>query len=637
MAIGEIKMFETEIAIIGAGPAGLSAACVAREAGAQVTVLDDQLLPGGQLFKQIHKFFGSKDHMSGTRGFKIGRQLLTKARDLNVAIRLDTKVVGIFNDFTLGVVSNGQMDQLKASKIIIAAGAEENRLMFPGWTLPGVMTAGAAQTLTNIHRVLPGKKVLMVGSGNVGLIVTYQLLQAGADCEAIVEALPKIGGYWVHAGKVLRAGVPILTSHTISEVRGADRVEEAVVVQINRDGKPEPGTERVFNVDTVCLAVGLSPSSQLTHMAGCTHEWNPAKGGRIAIHDEHFETTVPGIFVAGDVAGVEEASTAMEQGRIAGLAAAKSLGYLDAPRFKTLHVEAEKRLYALRKPEDRKDRDAAPKQKWYLEWEKSGVLSTAHLQALPGVPSLDRMKKGPVALIECGQEIPCNPCEANCHLGAVSLNGGRLTDLPCLDETKCTGCGLCIPKCPGQAIFVVDLSAGNGTATVSFAYEFLPLPKKGDEVTATDREGNPVVSAKVKKVVKRDQDDQTTVLTIEIPAEYANTVRGIKRKKVTAFQGESTTFYDPNPDVIVCRCEEVTKGNLVKVIEDGAHTMWQLKRLTRCGMGLCQGRSCEKNMARILAENLSLPLEKVSTGSSRPPVQPIPIKHFCGDINDKLE
>ncbi|MFH1153211.1 MAG: FAD-dependent oxidoreductase [Pseudomonadota bacterium] len=631
-------MLETEIAIIGAGPAGLSAACAAREAGAEVTVLDDQLQPGGQLFKQIHKFFGSKDHMSGTRGFKIGQQLLAKARDLGVKIEMDTKVTGIFNDLSMGVASSGQMDQLKALKIIIAAGAEENRIMFPGWTLPGVMTAGAAQTLANIHRVLPGKRILMVGSGNVGLIVTYQLLQAGADCEAIVEALPSIGGYLVHAGKVLRAGVPILTGHTISEVRGTDRVEEAVVVRLDKNGKPDPGTEQVFNVDTVCLAVGLSPSSQLTHMAGCAHEWNPPKGGRIAIHNDHFETTVSGIYVAGDVAGVEEASTAMEQGRIAGLAAAESLGYLEVERFKSLHIEAEGRLRALRRPEGGKTRDSGIEtETWYSELKKTGVLDPSHLQSLPGVPSLERMQKGPVAIIECGQEIPCNPCVANCHLDAVSLQGDRLTDLPCLDEDKCTGCGLCIPKCPGQAIFVVDISSGNGVATVSFAYEYLPLPQKDETVTATDRRGNPVVSARVKKVVKRDKDDQTAVLTLEIPVEHVHSVRGIQRKKKGASDAKATESSRQDSDLVVCRCEEITKSEIIEAIEDGAHTMWQIRRLTRCGMGLCQGRSCEKNTARILSETLSAPLETVSTVNSRPPVQPVPIKLLCGDTSGKLE
>lgn len=522
-------MLETEIVVIGAGPAGLTAACTAREAGAEVTVLDDQTAPGGQLFKQIHKFFGSKEHLSGTRGFRIGQMLLTQAQNLGINILLNTKVMGVFEGPVLGVIRNGRMEQLNASKIIIATGADENRLAFPGWTLPGVMTAGAAQTLTNIHRVLPGRRVLMVGSGNVGLIVTYQLLQAGADCVGIVEALPGIGGYWVHAGKVLRAGVPILTRHTIREVRGREQVEEAVVAQIDKNFKPLPGTEQIFQVDAVCLAVGLSPSLQLTRLAGCEHRWEPARGGHVPIHDENYQTTVSGIYVAGDVAGVEEASTAMEQGRMAGLAAAHSLGYRSAAEFQQLHECACGNLNALRRPTN--GAAAGCEQgAWQVRVAESGVLQPSDLKYLPGVPSEERMLQGPVAVIECGQQIPCNPCETNCHVGAVGLLGDCLTGLPSLNEDECTGCGQCVAKCPGQAIFVVDLTFDKGMATVSFAYEFLPLPREGEQVVATDREGRPAVAAKVVKVARRRKDDQTAVVTIAVPAEYAQVVRSITKR-----------------------------------------------------------------------------------------------------------
>ncbi len=529
-------MLATEIAVVGAGPAGLTAACVARQSGAEVKVLDDQSAPGGQLFKQIHKFFGSKAHLSGTRGFRIGEQLLTQARDLGVDILLNTKVIGVFEGPVLGVVRDDKMNQLEASRIIIATGADENRLAFPGWILPGVMTAGAAQTMANIHRVLPGRRILMVGSGNVGLIVSYQLLQAGAEVVALVEALPKIGGYWVHAGKVIRNGVPILTRHTIREVRGKEQVEEAVVVELDETGCPKAGTEKVFSVDTVCLAVGLSPSVQLTTLAGCAHDWEPARGGYVARHDKNFETTVSGVYVAGDVAGVEEASTAMEQGRIAGLAAAFSLGYKAAGEFEKLHDEANKNLNALRRPVAL-DTVECKEDEWRLRVAARGVFQPSDLKSLPGVPTEERMEKGPVAVIECGQAIPCNPCETNCHLGAVHLLGGCLTSLPALVEDQCTGCGLCIAKCPGQAIFLIDLNHAPGVSTVSFAYEFLPLPREGEQVQGTDREGKPVVPVKVVKVDMRRKDDQTAVVTIEVPKEYAHIVRGICRRKEDASLG----------------------------------------------------------------------------------------------------
>ena len=318
----------TEIAIVGAGAAGLTAAIEARQAGAQVTVVDENQSPGGQLFKQLHKFFGSQAHRAGVRGFNIGEQLLTESENHSVEVLLDTVCWGIFEGNNLALKCNGRSELLHYQKLILATGASEKALAFPGWTLPGVMGAGAAQTMVNIHRVLPGCRVLMVGAGNVGLIVSYQLLQAGAEVVAVIEGLPRIGGYGVHASKIRRAGVPILTSYTILQADGVDCVESATIARIDEDWQPILGTEQTLKVDTVCLAVGLSPMSELAWMAGCRFIYVSSLGGHIPLHDENMETTVSGIYVAGDIAGIEEASTAMEEGRLAGLAAAEALGYV---------------------------------------------------------------------------------------------------------------------------------------------------------------------------------------------------------------------------------------------------------------------------------------------------------------------
>ncbi len=207
------RMREVELLVVGAGPAGLGAAIEASRYGAKVLLVDDKDKPGGQLFKQIHKFFGSKEHLAGIRGFDIGLHLLKEADSQGVEISLETKVLGIMENGIISLLVNEkEMKSIKAKKIVLATGGIEKALSFPGWTLPGVMSAGAAQTLINIERVLPGERILMVGSGNVGLIISYQLLQAGADVVCIVEAAPSITGYLVHAGKVMRAGVPIYTS-----------------------------------------------------------------------------------------------------------------------------------------------------------------------------------------------------------------------------------------------------------------------------------------------------------------------------------------------------------------------------------------------------------------------------------------
>jgi len=331
-------MINTEVCVIGAGPAGLAASIEARKCGAQVVVVDENHLAGGQLFKQIHKFFGSSAHHAGVRGIDIGRNMLKEAQDIGVEFYLRTVAYGIFEDNVIGInnLDTELNGMINAKKIILATGAIENSLTFPGWTLPGVMGAGAAQTLMHIHRIKPGNKVLMVGSGNVGLIVSYQLLQAGVNVVGLVEAADKISGYLVHARKIQRAGVPIYLSTTVKEVTGGKNVENATIISLDKDFCQIQGTEETFDVDTVCIATGLAPLAELAWLAGCEFRFVKDLAGFTPLHNDDMRTTIDGIYVAGDIAGIEEASIAMEEGRVAGVAAAEAMGLISKK-------EAEKR------------------------------------------------------------------------------------------------------------------------------------------------------------------------------------------------------------------------------------------------------------------------------------------------------
>lgn len=320
-------MRTAEILVIGAGPAGLGAAIEAARLGAQVVLLDENETAGGQLFKQIHKFFGSARHYAGVRGFQIGEELLEQADSLGVEVLLDTRAVGLLDDGSVAVMRSGSFERIGARKIVLATGARENAISFPGWTLPGVMTAGAAQTFSNVHNTLVGRNILMVGTGNVGLIVSYQLMQAGATIQGLVDVLPRVSGYGVHAGKIKRAGVPIWTSHTVIGARGGSRVEEATIAQVDGQFRPIANTSRTLSVDTILLAVGLSPRVELARMAGCRLTVEPSLGGHMPYHNGDMCSTREDIYVCGDLAGVEEANTALDEGRLAGICAARSLGY----------------------------------------------------------------------------------------------------------------------------------------------------------------------------------------------------------------------------------------------------------------------------------------------------------------------
>jgi thioredoxin reductase/Fe-S-cluster-containing hydrogenase component 2 len=529
-------MQHKQAVVVGCGPAGLASAIEVAQAGAKVTIVDENARPGGQLFKQIHKFFGSKEHYAGMRGFNIGTEMLKQARELNIEVMLNSVVYGIFEDNTLGVVTDGKNLAIRGEKIVLATGASENSLLFPGWTLPGVMGAGAAQTMVNLHRVLPGRRCVMVGSGNVGLIVAYQLVQAGVEVVAIVEADSKVGGYDVHAAKICRAGVPILLSHTIKEAQGKEAVEEATLIQLDQKWQGIPGTEETLSVDFVCLAVGLSPLTELAWMANCQCKYVAELGGYGIVHDDNMETTVSGIYAAGDCTGIEEASIAMEQGRLAGISITESLGFMSRKeaeekealvRARLREVRGEAVFYESPADEGRYGEAFGPS----VSKGKTGGpgISRRQLEECPGYPGEERFQKGPVAIIECGQEIPCDPCAFICPQGAISVPK-PLTNLPKLDEGKCNGCGLCIPGCPGLGIFVIDKTYSKDEALVQLPHEFFPLPRTGETVNCLNRDGEKITEGRVIKVLNPKRYDCTPVISVAVGKKYADEVRDIVLK-----------------------------------------------------------------------------------------------------------
>jgi sarcosine oxidase subunit alpha len=336
--VGESKKtLIVDVLVVGAGPAGLCAALESATQGASVLLVDENQCVGGQLIKQTHKFFGSKQERAGIRGIDIAKELETDVQKLQqegkIQVMTDATVIGYYESekkHRFGVVQRCEYEStlydVRCDAAILACGAMENMLLFPGNDLPGVYGAGAVQTLMNVYGVKPGERVLMVGAGNVGLIVSYQLLQAGIAVDRVVEAAPIIGGYNVHAAKLRRCGVPIQTSHSIKEVCGEKKVEGAVVVQLDEHWKPIKDSEEYIKCDTICLAVGLTPSTRLLSQIGVDLEFIPEAGGYVAPHDGSMQTSVKGVYVAGDASGIEEASTAMIEGKIAGLASAILLG-----------------------------------------------------------------------------------------------------------------------------------------------------------------------------------------------------------------------------------------------------------------------------------------------------------------------
>lgn len=516
-----------DLVVVGAGPAGLSAAIEAARRGLEVVVFDENEKPGGQLFKQIHKFFGSKEHRAKVRGFVIGRQLLDEADEAGVKVLLNATVIGLYQDREIVVRMGEGICHYKADAIIIATGAAENMVTFPGWTLPGVIGAGAAQTMMNLHGILPGRRVLMLGSGNVGLVVSFQLLQCGCEIAALVDAAPRVGGYGVHAAKVARTGVPFYLSHTIVKAEGTDCVTGVTIAEVDSSFHFIPGTEKHFDVDTICLAVGLSPMSQLLKMVGCEMEDNPKRGGQVPVCDAYGRTSIAGIFVAGDVSGIEEASSAMIEGRMAGVVAAEYLGYMDSQEQDRELAALDGALDGLRQgmfaPGNRgakieKTEEGIPVSASLL---RRGYVAEDEIERFPGVTH----RVGVHPVIECTQNIPCNPCQDACPKGCISI-GANITSLPiAVEHADCINCGMCVASCSGQAIFLVDEDCGDGTATVTIPYEFVPLPEAGTEGVALGRDGQKVCDAQVVSVKSIQAYDKTSLLTMRVPKEFAMSAR----------------------------------------------------------------------------------------------------------------
>jgi NADPH-dependent 2,4-dienoyl-CoA reductase/sulfur reductase-like enzyme/Fe-S-cluster-containing hydrogenase component 2 len=508
-----------DLIVIGAGPAGLSAATEAASHGLRVAVFDENARPGGQLFKQIHKFFGSKEHKAKIRGYDIGRELLKEAESLGVEVFLNAPVIGLYAEKEVVARHADGVRHYKGDTVIVATGASENMLTFEGWTLPGVMGAGAAQTMMNINRVTPGERVLMLGSGNVGLVVGYQLIQAGCELVAIIDAAPRVGGYGVHAAKVARTGVPFYLSHTVVRAEGTDRVTGVTIGEVDASWQIIAGSEKHFDVDTICIAVGLSPSTQLLKMAGADMAEPAAGAGFLPVCSATGETSISGLYASGDVSGIEEASSAMIEGRISGVAAAGKLGFADAETVETRLNALETALSALHEglfaPRNRGKSvpltDEGIDNSQHLL--KNGYLADDEVAKYPGVKRVS----GVHPIIECTQNIPCNPCQDACPKQCIKV-GANIVALPVFDETSaCIGCGQCVAACSGQSIFLVNDDIGDNLASVTIPYEFLPLPEKGDVGTALDRSGTPICAATVTDVRAAKAFDHTSLLTFSVP------------------------------------------------------------------------------------------------------------------------
>ncbi|MFO8184550.1 MAG: FAD-dependent oxidoreductase [Candidatus Aegiribacteria sp.] len=571
---------DTRVLILGGGPSGMAAAIELGQRGIQTIIVDDKDRLGGKLVLQTHKFFGSvADCHAGTRGIRIAEMLEERNCGMDaVDVWLESVVLGVFSDGTVGVRCSDGYRMVRPEYLLVATGAREKSLPFPGCTLPGVYGAGAFQTLVNRDLVRCAERIFVLGGGNVGLIGAYHALQAGMTVVGLAEAMSCCGGYKVHADKIRRLGIPIYTDHTVLAAHGTEKLEAVTVAGVDPSFRPIPGTEKSWRVDTLLVAVGLNQVDEFYRKA--------LSFGMKAM-------------VAGDSEEIAEASAAMFNGRIRGLQIADELGEAGISIPEDLHEKAE-------------------------------VLKSPGGEVHPYRPP-DGNREGVFPVLHCMQEIPCNPCMTSCPKDLIGTSGHPIMGIPEY-YGGCIGCERCVAVCPALAVTLVDYRKSPETPVVTVPFELGEwMLEEGGEVTATDWEGQALGKAVIKSWKSAAGFEKTLLVKLETPAEIAARTVGFRIQEPEDIAPLEEPLPVPMPDdAIVCRCERVSAGEIRKHIRAGIRDLNRLKALTRAGFGACGGKTCSTLIQRICREE-GIPDEEVTPLTDRPLFAETRLGWFAGE------
>ncbi len=337
----------TDVLVVGGGPAGLAAAAQAAAAGLMVTLVDERVTLGGQIYKRVGPGFAVEDPRAIGRDYAAGNHLIAAVDSPRIDVRLRTTALAIEGMTVILCADESHTVAVEAERIVLAPGAYDRPVAFPGWTLPGVLTAGGAQTLVKTQGVLPGERIVFAGSGPVALAFPAQLHHLGAGVVTVCEAGPPPGPSDVAAmlraaagnlsllrdaigyrAELLRARIPLRYGRIVVAAEGDGRIEAVVHAAVDREWRVIPGSEERVACDALCLGYGFLPSVELPRLAGCALDEDEDLGGAVVRLDEWMRTTVPNIHAAGDGTGVEGSLVAIDEGRLAALGVAMDLGAL---------------------------------------------------------------------------------------------------------------------------------------------------------------------------------------------------------------------------------------------------------------------------------------------------------------------
>jgi glycine/D-amino acid oxidase-like deaminating enzyme/thioredoxin reductase/Fe-S-cluster-containing hydrogenase component 2 len=545
------KIYRTTVAIIGAGPAGLAARDELNRQGISNIVIDNNPKVGGQFLMQTHQFFFFENELKfgGMRGFDIANTL---AGDDHTGIFLDSTVWDILEGKRLAVknIKTGEIYYVDTQHLVVATGAVPYMPAFENDDLPGVFTAAVVQKMMNIEFTLLGKNVLTVGAGNIGYLTSYQLVQAGANVKAIIEAMPAEGGFPVQANRVKRLGIPVILNHVLLKAipnKHNDGITGAVVAE-SRNFEPLPGTEKIIEgIDAINICTGLVPDDSLL-----------IKGKEV------FGRQCYGV---GDALRIGEGTSAVLRGRQVAYEILEETG----------------RSYEYGK---------------YLQISKEYLDSQQHpvkVQAEPFLPERQRRTSRPFVILDCLHGFACNPCQFACKQGAIQKSS--TSTIPTIDYDKCTGCMDCVYQCPGLAIFGYNLKTNK---------LFLPVEYHVDEakdVYLVDNDGKKLGAGVIEKVLKKpNKTDLVRVRSSDLSGDGLMNVRGfiLKGKYPEPFQ-LSPEKREIGSEKFICHCDDVKLDEVLDVIGTRKYiSVDEVKHITRLGMGACRGKRCIKRLKQTL-------------------------------------
>jgi len=547
------KVFHTQVVIIGAGPAGLATRELLNEHCVSNIVVDANNEIGGQFNMQTHQFFffEKEKKYGGMRGFEISATL---AGDDHSGIFLNSTVWDVLEGKRVAVknILTEEIYFIDTEYLVVAAGAVPFMPAFENDDLPGVYTAAVVQKMMNTEHTLLGKNVLTIGAGNIGYLVSYQLMQAGASVKAIIEAQNREGGFPVQANRVRRLGIPVMLSHILMKaIPNEDNtgIKGAVVAQCE-NFQPIAGTEKLIEgIDVINICTGLVPDDQLL-----------IKGNEVFGRN---------CFGAGDAIRIGEGTSAVLRG--------KQVAY------EILEAMGKRFLY-----------DA------FLDVSKEYIDSQQHpLKVIEkeDIPNSDRMLEKPFVLIDCLYGFACNPCAFACPYGAITKSS--TSTVPEIDFNKCTGCMQCVYQCPGLAIFGYNIPKGKLFLPVEYEVE------ENIEVFLVDNQGQKLGTGIIEKVLKKaNKTNVVRVASKDLQGDALMDVRGfIPCEKYP----EPVTMSDYDlvreTPTYVCHCDDVTFDEIVETIGDRKFiSVDEVKHTTRLGMGACRGKRCIKRLKQAIAQ-----------------------------------